>query len=158
MLDDKFLQTFMTTQGIAASLVYPGLPTPTVLDAAKALGVASSQIVKSLIFLAEDKPLLVVAAGEARIDYKALSAALGCSRRKIKFATAEQALEITGFEVGAMPPFGHKEPLMTLLDRLSLDHEELYAGGGTKSALLRISLKELERVTSARRLVLTERI
>ncbi len=157
MLNDRSLETFIDENGIKATLVYPGIPTPTVPDAAKALGVASSQIIKSLVFLLEDKPFLVIAAGEARIDYKALAAALDISRRKIKFASAEMALAITGFEVGAMPPFGHKEKLMTLMDDLRLEHEEVYGGGGTQSALLRISLTELERVTEARRLVLTER-
>ncbi|MCA9837728.1 MAG: YbaK/EbsC family protein [Trueperaceae bacterium] len=157
MLDDKTLVAFISQEGINASLVYPGVPTPTVPEAARALGVAGEQIIKSLVFLADAVPLLVIAAGESRIDYKALAEALELSRRKIKFASSDLALDITGFEVGAMPPFGHKEKLPTLLDDHSLRHEELFAGGGTKSALLRISLKELERVTNARRLGLTER-
>lgn len=157
MLNDQTLQAFIREHAIKASLVYPGLPTATVAEAARALGVASSQIIKSLVFLQEDKPLLVIAAGESRIDDKALAAALGVSRRKLKFASADLALAITGFEAGAMPPFGHKEILDTWMDSLSLQDEELYGGGGTKSALLKINLTELKRLTAAKCLALTER-
>jgi prolyl-tRNA editing enzyme YbaK/EbsC (Cys-tRNA(Pro) deacylase) len=152
MLTDLDLQTFITQHGITATLLYPGVPTPTVPDAAKALGVDSAQIIKSLVFLFEDIPHLLIAAGEARIDYKKLSEAAGLSRKGIRMATPEEALTLSGYEVGAMPPFGHKEAFMTFIDANSVHsgYGIYYGGGGSKSALLGFSLSTLLDITRAR--------
>jgi prolyl-tRNA editing enzyme YbaK/EbsC (Cys-tRNA(Pro) deacylase) len=157
MLTDHDLQTFLTQHRIAAKLVYPGLPTPTVPDAAKALGVDSAQIIKSLVFLFDEAPHLIIAAGETRIDYKKLAEAAGLSRRRVKMASPEEALTLSGFEVGAMPPFGHKQVLRTFIDTNSVHagYGIYYCGGGTKSALLELSLTTLLEVTKARVLPLT---
>jgi prolyl-tRNA editing enzyme YbaK/EbsC (Cys-tRNA(Pro) deacylase) len=158
MLTDKDLQIWLTQRAIPAKLVYPGVPTPTVLDAANALGVKVAQIIKSLVFLCDGVPHLVIAAGEARISYKKFADTLGMSRRKVKMASPEQALEISGFEVGAMPPFGHKEVLKTLVDSDSIkgDYAVYYGGGGTKDALLELTLAILLEVTGATVVSLTE--
>ena len=158
MLTDKDLQQWLTKHSVPAKLVYPGVPTPTVPDAAKALGVKSQQIIKSLVFLCEGLPHLVVAAGEARISYKKFADSLGVSRRKVKMASPEGALEISGFPVGAMPPFGHKARLRTFVDGDSIrgDYGVYYGGGGTKEALLELGLTTLLEVTSATVVSLTE--
>lgn len=158
MLTDQDLQHWLTQRAIPAKLVYPGVPTPTVPDAANALGVKRAQIVKSLVFLCDEVPQLVVAAGEARISYKRFADYLGLSRRKVKMASPEQALEISGFPVGAMPPFGHKEVLRTFVDADSLqgNYEVYYGGGGTKEALLELTLATLLEVTQATVVSLTE--
>ena len=155
-MTDTDLQTFITQHSIAAKLVYPGVPTPTVPDAAKALGIDSAQIIKSLVFLFDEAPHLIIAAGETRIDYKKLAEVAGLSRRKIKMPSPEEALDISGFEVGAMPPFGHKQALTTLIDANSVTSTySIYYGGGTKSALLEFSLPTLLEVTKAQVLPLT---
>ncbi len=158
MLTDQDLQTWLTQHAVSAKLVYPGVPTPTVPDAANALGVKTGQILKSLVFLCDGAVHLVVAAGEARISYKKLADTLGISRRKVKMATPEQALEISGFEVGAMPPFGHKQKLTTFVDADSVrgDYAVYYGGGGTKEALLELTLATLLEVTGAAVVPLTE--
>lgn len=162
MTDDD-LARFLAEKGVDARLVRPGQPTPTVPDAARALGVEPRQIVKSLVFLADGAPVLVVAAGEARIHYPSLARALGLSRRRVKLASPEEALERSGFPVGAMPPFGHRRPLATLADASSLNpggedpgRVILYAGGGTDAALLEVSLATLLRVSGARLADLTD--
>jgi prolyl-tRNA editing enzyme YbaK/EbsC (Cys-tRNA(Pro) deacylase) len=159
MLTDKELQQWITERTIPTKLVYPGVPTPTVPDAAKALGVKSEQILKSLVFLVDAQPHLVIAAGEARVSYKKFADHLRLSRRKVKMASLDQALEISGFEVGAMPPFGHRQTLPTFLDSDSVrgDYAVYYGGGGTKEALLELSLATLLEVTKATVVPLTER-
>lgn len=158
MLNDQELQRFITQHGIEATLVYPDRPTPTVPAAAAALGVRPQEIIKSLVFIAKGEPLLVIAAGEARVNYKRLREELGLSRRKLRLAMAEEALQITGFAVGAMPPFGHLNPLSTIIDSLSVPAQEgklLYGGGGTQAAMLRLSVATLRTVTQGRWLPLT---
>jgi len=123
--------------------------TPTVPEAAKALGVQTWQIIKSLVFLIKDEPVLVINSGEARIDRRKLADYLAVGRGRIKFAAPEQALEITGYVVGSMPPFGHKQKLRTVIDISVGSLEIIYGGGGDIDAMMRLTATELLRVTSA---------
>ncbi len=155
-LDDTDLSAFIAEHGVAAELCYPGVPTPTVPDAARALGVEPDAIIKSLVFETQGAPCLVIAAGEVRIAYKMLADALSVSRRQLRLVAPEAALEITGFPVGAMPPFGHHQPLPTFVDSRSVPRgATVYGGGGTRNALLRVEVDTLLRVTAAQYLPLT---
>jgi prolyl-tRNA editing enzyme YbaK/EbsC (Cys-tRNA(Pro) deacylase) len=64
-------------------------------------------------------------------------------------ARPEQALEITGYVVGAMPPFGHHTRLKTIVGTGVTAHTEIFGGGGEKNAMLRLTPEELLRVTGA---------
>lgn len=145
------LQAYLEHHNIDACIVHCDSPTPTVAAAAAALGVASTRIIKSLLFIADDVPQLVVAAGEARISQKRLRDVLGVSRRKLRMATPEEACRISGFAVGAMPPFGHRQALATLIDSLSIDCEAkaaiLYGGGGGQAAMLELRTDTLLQVS-----------
>jgi len=153
---DVDLMAWVAERGVNARLVVPGAPTPTVPEAAAALGVRTEQVLKSLVFLVQGTPTLVIAAGEDRVRYPALAAHYGISRRQLRMASPEEALAITGYQVGAMPPFGHAQPLATVVDaRRVVAGRLVYAGGGSRSALLEIETDELLRVTSARSLELT---
>ncbi len=123
--------------------------TPTVPEAAKALGVQAWQIIKSLVFLIKDEPVLVINSGEARIDRRKLADYLAVGRGRIKFAAPDQALAITGYVVGSMPPFGHKQKLRTVIDLSVRSLETVYGGGGDINAMMRLTATELLRVTSA---------
>lgn len=152
------LERFVADQGIRARIVAPGVPTPTVADAAAALGVAPEAILKSLVFLVDGAPHLVVAAGTDRLRYPLLADALVTSRRKIRLAEPEEALAITGFPVGAMPPFGHRTPLPTLVDAAGVARGRVvYGGGGARDALLELSTDDLLAVTGATYVALTAR-
>lgn len=153
---DADLMRWVHAHGVAARLVVPGVPTPTVPAAAAALGVASDQVLKSLVFLVRDAPVLVIAAGEDRVRYPALAAAFGVGRRQLRMASPEEALAITGYEVGAMPPFGHRERLDTVVDARRVGPGRVvYGGGGTRAALLELTTDELLRATCARSVDLT---
>lgn len=155
-LGDRELRRFLKERDVHARLVYPGVPTPTVPAAARALGVEVGLIVKSLLFMADDVPALVIAAGERRVDYRKLAGALAVSRRRLRLAEPAEALEISGFVVGAMPPFGHRRRLTTLIDSLSVPPGQLlYGGGGTREAMLEFSTETLRRVTAGSWLPLT---
>jgi len=149
-LDDDDLMAWVGERGVVARLVVPGVPTPTVPAAAAALGVRPEQVLKSLVFLVAGEPRLVIAAGEDRVRYPALAAAWGVGRRHVRMATPEEAQALSGYPVGAMPPFGHRVPLPTTVDaRRIVSGRRVYAGGGTRSALLEIETDELLRVTRA---------
>ena len=145
----KELQHFIETNHIEATILPMEGHTPTVSDAARELGVETEQIIKSLVFIAGGSPLLVINNGLARVDRKKLAQLVGVGRKKVKFAAAEQALEITGFVVGSMPPFGHRQKLRTLVDPAVMALDTIYGGGGNIDAMMRLTPRELIRVTGA---------
>ena len=143
------LQHFIEIHHIEATILPMDGHTPTVSDAARELGVQTDQIIKSLVFMAADNPLLVISNGLSRVDRKKLAAHLAVGQKKVKFAKAEKAFEITGFVVGSMPPFGHHQRLRTLVDPAVMDWDAIYGGGGNIDAMMRLTPAELIRVTEA---------
>jgi Cys-tRNA(Pro) deacylase len=143
------LQQFINQHQIAATILPLAEHTPTVPDAARALDVIPEQIIKSLVFLIKDEPLLVINNGLAKVDRRKVADQLGIGKKQIKFASAEEALEITGYIVGSMPPFGHRRKLPTLIDPGATQFEVIYGGGGDINAMLRLSPTELLRITEA---------
>lgn len=143
------LARFIATHAIAAEIVPMDIDTPTVPAAAAALGVTAGQIIKSLLFLVRDQPVLVIASGETLVDRGALAARYGVGKKQIKLADAETVLRITGYPAGGVPPFGHPAALPTLLDRRVAAWDVIYGGGGDDRTLLRVAPGELARVTGA---------
>lgn len=129
--------------------------TPTVADTARAVGVPPDAVMKSLVFVVAGTSYLIIANGERRVSDRRLAEAFGVGRKKVRLASAEEALALTGFRVGAMPPFGHARPLPTLVDRAALDQERLWGGTGEPLVLCSLTPGELLRLTGARVLDLT---
>lgn len=150
-MDSKDLLKYIESNNIEAEIVHLPVETPTVAAAAEAVNADPDQIGKSLLFLVDGRPTLVIANGMTRIDYKALASYLQVNRKRIRLANPEQVLNHTGYHVGTVPPFGHKTVIQTILERSAVNQKELYVGGGDINALLRIMIPELERVTSAPR-------
>lgn len=143
------LQRFIDLHRIQATILRMETHTTTVSDAARALAVATDQIIKSLVFMVQDQPLLVINNGMARVDRRKLAAILDVGRKRVKFASAEQALAITGYVVGSMPPFGHKQKLRTLADPAIAKLDEIFGGGGDLDAMMKLPPSELLEVTGA---------
>jgi prolyl-tRNA editing enzyme YbaK/EbsC (Cys-tRNA(Pro) deacylase) len=143
------LQAFIQDRAIPGEILHLETPTPTVETAALAVGAAPERIVKSILFLVDGRAVLAIACGPDRVETRALAAYYAVGRKRVKLADAETVLELTGFQVGAMPPFGHRQPLPTLVDRRVLDRPEVYAGGGSEQSLLRISPQAILQVTRA---------
>lgn len=142
------LQIYLDQNNISAEILHLPAPTPTVEAAAAVLAVHPDQIIKSVLFLADKKPVLVLACGLTRVDRKGLADDLGVSRRRMKIASAEQVLAHTGYAAGSVPPFGHKQPMPTIIDTAvtRLPYEFIYGGGGDVNALLKLTVAELLRV------------
>ena len=156
-MDSSDLAQFIATHNIKAEIVHLPVETPTVSAAANAVNVNPEQIIKSLLFMADGSPVLVVTNGLTRIHRKRLADELGMSRRRIKIATVEQVLAITGYAVGAVPPFGHPIKLPTLLDVGVLAESTVYGGGGESDALMRLSPDELQRVVNGKLVDIADR-
>jgi Cys-tRNA(Pro) deacylase len=149
MLTSQDLQRFINQHKIAATLLPMDEDTPTVPDAARALGVAEEQIIKSLVFMVDGQPTLVIANGTRKVDDRLVAGHYGVGRKRARLARSEQALEITGYVVGAMPPFGHQTRLRTIVDPDVVAQVEIFGGGGQINAMLRLTSQELLRITAA---------
>ena len=95
---------------------------------------------------------MVLVAGPAQVDWKKLRQLVGRSR--IRMATEDEVLEVTGYRVGTVSPFGLRNPVRVLVDASVLQEEEISTGSGIrnvaiilKSADLRRALKEAEIVS-----------
>lgn len=121
--------------------------TSTAVLAAQALGTTVPAIVKSLLFLADGEPVLVLASGDRRVDARALARELGV--KKVRMATPEQCIALAGHAVGGVPPVAHRQPLRTLFDRHLLDHETVYAAAGAPNAVFAVSPQRLQELTGA---------
>ena len=149
MLTSQDLQQFIDQNQIEAEILPMEQDTPTVPDAARALGVKEEQIIKSLVFLVDGQPTLVIANGTHKVDNRLVARHFGVGRKRAKMARPEQALEITGYVVGAMPPFGHRTRLPTIIDPGVVSHSEIFGGGGEINAMLRLTSNELLHATGA---------
>lgn len=151
------LQTYIDDHEIEAEIVFLEQETPTVAAAAEAMGAAQRQIIKSILFLAEEEPVLVISNGVSRVGWKTLADYLDVSRRQLRMAGPEQVRELTGYDVGAVPPFAHPQPLRTLIDTAVFKQSVIYGGGGAVNALMRLTPDELQRVVEGEIAALAER-
>ncbi|MEL6271999.1 MAG: YbaK/EbsC family protein [Chloroflexota bacterium] len=116
--------------------------------AADQIGCKLGQIVKSLGFMVQGEPVLVLASGDGMVDDKKLSKIYEVGRKKIKTAKPEQLIEIWGYEPGGVPPFGHRTSgFPVLVDEALQRFEVVYAAGGSHLTIFEIPLAKLVEVT-----------
>jgi len=118
--------------------------TKTAEAAAAAIGVEVGQIVKSLVFLADDAPVMALVSGENRLDTSKLASA--ANAEKVSRADADAVREATGYAVGGVPPFGHPKQLPVYVDPDLLRYEVVWAAGGTPMTVFPIAPQELVRI------------
>ena len=111
------------------------------LSASKAFGIELSQITKSMIFEADERPILILISGDRNVDVGKLKKIIGI--REIKLAKPEFVLSNTGFVVGAVPPVAHRKPIQVYLDKSLFRHRVVYPAGGTRNSLFEIELGKL---------------
>jgi prolyl-tRNA editing enzyme YbaK/EbsC (Cys-tRNA(Pro) deacylase) len=90
------------------------------------------------------RPVLVIASGANRVDEKKLGRLLG---EKTGRADADFVRAKTGFAIGGVPPVGHAEPPVTLIDRDLLNFDEIWAAAGTPNAVFRLTPNDLVTMT-----------
>ena len=140
------VQTSLAAGGFACEIVEVPASTRTASEAAAAIGCSLAQIAKSLLFKTRHtgRPVLVVASGTNRVNEKALAAKLG---EAIEKSNADFVREKTGFVIGGVPPLGHAEPLLTYLDEDLQQYPEIWAAGGSPTAVFRLTPIELQNMS-----------
>lgn len=117
----------------------------TAVEAAAALGVEVGAIVKSLVFTADDAPVLVLASGDHQVDTDAIATLLGVAR--VRRADADLVREATGFAIGGVAPLGHPQPLRTVIDTHLASFATIWAAAGTSHAIFPTTYDELLALT-----------
>ena len=132
--------------------------TRTASDAAAAVGCPVGAIVKSLVFVADGRPVLALTSGANRIDESRLAAAVGA--QDVRRATADEVRGATGFALGGTPPIGHPTGSITdvLVDPALLDHAQVWAAAGTPTTVFPLTPDALVAAAGARVVDVTERV
>jgi prolyl-tRNA editing enzyme YbaK/EbsC (Cys-tRNA(Pro) deacylase) len=120
----------------------------TAADAAAAIGCEVAQIVKSLVFMADEAPILALVSGANMADTDALARELGVST--VRRATGQEARAATGFAIGGVPPFGHDAELAVVIDRDLTTHEVVWAAAGLPDAVFPIAPDDLVAASGGR--------
>ena len=113
----------------------------TVSEAALAVGVSEGEIAKTLSFYVDEKPILIVAAGDVKIDNAKYKQFFG---KKAKMIPFEEVEELIGHKVGGVCPFGVNPGVDIFLDASLKEYECVYPACGTGNSAVKLSIKELE--------------
>lgn len=120
--------------------------TKTAADAAAAIGCSVAAIVKSLVFILGEDPVMVLVPGDRMLDLARLEAVSGSG--PARRATLEEVRNATGFAAGGTPPFGHIQPIRVFADEALRRNDPVWAAGGTPTTVFPISLRDLDRLVS----------
>jgi Cys-tRNA(Pro) deacylase len=139
---------FLRAAGTEARLEEFPEGTKTARQAARAVGCEERDIVKSLVFLCDGRPVLVLVPGDKRADATKVAAAIGARRARI--AGPDDVERATGFGPGAVSPFGLPQALDVLVERALLGRGTVWVGAGSVRHIVGIAPAELVRLARAR--------
>jgi prolyl-tRNA editing enzyme YbaK/EbsC (Cys-tRNA(Pro) deacylase) len=140
------VRSALRAAGLECEIVETPDSARTAVEAAAAVGARVGQIVKSLVFLCDDRPVLALVAGDNRLDETRLAELAG---GRIARADAARVREHTGFAIGGVAPLGSLEPLPVFCDLDLLAHEYVWAAAGAPHAVFRVDPRALAEAVGA---------
>ena len=135
-------ESYLKEKGFAGHIIIPEHSSATVAEAAEALGCTPGMIAKTLSFLQDDRPVLILAEGTARIDNKKYKARFGC---KAKMIPGDQVENLIGHDIGGVCPFGINSGVTVYLDESLKIHDTVFPAAGTDHSAVRLTISELEQ-------------
>ena len=142
----RFLEQVGDTGVSIDPVVFPS-DTKTSQQAADALGCHVSRITKSLVFMADEAPLMVLMAGDRRVNVAAVAEVVGAQR--VRRAELDEVRENTGYVAGGTPPFGHVKDMKVLADRSITDNDVVWVAAGSPKTVFAIGVYDLVRLSRA---------
>lgn len=139
------VQEALDAAGVPAEVRRLPESTHTAVAAAAVLGCSVGAIANSLVFMADDEPLLVMASGAAKVDTARLAELLSVGQ--VRRATPEEVRAATGFPIGGVAPVGHPGLLQTLIDVDLAEFPEIWAAGGTPDSIVGLTYVGLVTAT-----------
>ena len=140
------VKAYFAAQGMAERVMEFEVSSATVELAAAALSCEPCRIAKTLSFLVDGAPILIVAAGDAKVDNPRYKAKFGT---KAKMLTPEEAVELIGHAVGGVCPFAVNEGVKVYLDESLKRFETVFPACGSSNSAIELSLPELEKHSAA---------
>jgi Cys-tRNA(Pro)/Cys-tRNA(Cys) deacylase len=137
------LKQFIESNGIDAEQLIFESSVHTVEEAASALGRSASDLIKSMVLIRQGRVFVAIVSGIDRVSPRKIGAIVGFPAPRA--ATPREVLEYTGYPVGGVPPFGYDATVF--IDPRVLDKKEVFGGGGSPRALLKMRPTDLLRVT-----------
>ena len=132
---------WLRAKGYEDRIIIPEKSSATVAEAAAALGCKPGMIAKTLSFLVDDQPVVILVEGSARIDNKKYRTYFGC---KAKMIPADQVEELIGHDIGGVCPFGIHKGVKTYLDESLRLHDIVYPAAGSDHSAVKLTISELE--------------
>ena len=136
----------LRASGLDCTIVETPDSARTAVEAAAAVSTSVGQIVKSLVFMCDDTPVLALVAGDNRLDEERLAAIAG---GRITRADAARVRAHTGFAIGGVAPVGSLEPLRVFCDADLLQHDYVWAAAGAPHAVFRVEPRALTEAAGA---------
>ena len=147
-LTPDYVQTVLDTFNLGVRIRFFENSTATSQLAADEIGCALGQIAKSICFMVEDQPVVVIASGDQRVDDRKLAALFNVGRKQVKFATPDQCLEYFGYAPGGVPPLAHRtKPRAVFLDESLKRYSQIYPAGGSSNAIFGVTLEQLVQIS-----------
>lgn len=141
------VQQALDACGLESRVVRLPNSTRTASEAAQAVGCEVGAIAKSLLFKADGEPLLVICAGDRRVNTVAVANIVGAV--DVRMASADDVRAVTGYAIGGVPPIGHATSIRTLMDTSLLRWPVIYAAAGAHDALFPADPNRLLEVSGA---------
>lgn len=139
---------YIDNHGLDAEIIDTPSGVPTVEDAARALGVSSDRILKTLVFLGPNNELVIaIACGTGRVDRARLAAAAQLG--KVKIASPDIVFAATGYPAGGVAPLDLPKDAIVIIDEQVMCQDVVYGGSGTDSHMLRVRSADVARLNFA---------
>ena len=144
LMSIEAVRAFFRAKGMEQRILEFDSSSATVELAAEAAGCEPARIAKSLTFMTDSGPIMIVAAGDARIDNPAFKARFRCKARML---TPEEVIRYTGHEIGGVCPFAVGEGVSIYLDVSLRRFETVYPACGSGNSAIELTNEELEALS-----------
>lgn len=135
---------YLKTYGLDTQIMEFPVSSATVAEAAKALSCEEKEIAKTLSFIVEGKPILIVAAGDAKIDNSKYKAEFHTKAKMIPF---EEVEALIGHAVGGVCPFGVNKGVTIYLDESLKRFDTVYPACGSANSAIKLTVEMLDNIT-----------
>ena len=136
---------YLEKYGLENKIMEFPVSSATVEEAAKAVNCKEEEIAKTLSFMVKNKPILIVIAGDKKIDNSKYKAEFHTKAKMIPFGEVEQLI---GHEVGGVCPFGIKDGVEVFLDDSLKRFPIIYPACGSSNSAIKLTIEELEKASN----------
>ena len=136
-------RNYLKKYGLDNNVMEFSVSTATVEEAAKAINCKEQEIAKTLSFIVEEKPILIVVSGDSRVDNGKYKAEFNTKAKMIPFDNVEQ---MVGHAVGGVCPFGVNDDVAIYLDNSLKRFETVYPACGSSNSVIKLTLEQLQKI------------